>query len=484
MNDTPKSAQRFSSRWAMILTCMGMAVGTGNIWRFPREVAKHGGGSFLIPWILFLFLWSIPLLMTELSIGRKTRRGPFNAFAHVLGPRWAPLGGFISVCAIMILCYYAVVTGWTFKYLFYAVGGSLNQITSDQALALFDHFRSTPQALLFHVLAIGVAAFFVFRGAHGIETLNKVLIPCLALILVYGAVRSLILDGAGAGLTYLFTVEPHRLADPAHWIAGLTQSAWSTGAGWGLMLSYAVYARKKDDPVTTPVATGLGNNTIELLVGMMIFPAVFAIVGDRAVAFIASAGWKGGIAFQSVPLLFQEMAGGPMLNILFFLGLAFAALTSLVSLIELSTRFFQDFGMSRNRSLAFTITVCLVLGAPSALNDAFFDNQDFVWGVGLIVSGLWLALFVLRYGGVRFFVDFVRQRPGHEILGRIFQGAMVLVVVEALVLLVWFLAQSGGTLALHCLGQWGVVVILLALFSKGLTSRMEAQTSTENDAPP
>jgi len=466
---------RFSSRWAMILTCMGMAVGTGNIWRFPREVAKNGGGSFLIPWLIFLFLWSIPLLMAELSIGRKTRRGPYSAFSSVLGKNWSPLGGFVSICAIMILCYYAVVTGWTFKYFIYAVQGSLNHVSSDRAVTLFDQFRSTPQALFFHVLAVGVAAFFVFRGARGIEKLNKVLIPCLALILVYGAIRSLMLDGAHRGLTYLFTVEPHRLVDPAHWIAGLTQSAWSTGAGWGLMLSYAVYARKKDNPVTTPVATGFGNNSIELLVGLMIFPAVFAIVNEQAVDFIAEAGWKGGIAFQSVPLLFQQMAGGYYLNIMFFLGLMFAALTSLVSLIELATRFFQDFGLTRNRSLGFTISVCLLLGTPSALSDQFFDNQDFVWGVGLIVSGLCLAIFVLRYGAVKFFRDFISEKSRG--FGRLFQGAMILVVVEALVLLVWFLYQNGGSLAVHCLVQWSVVLVLLMLFRNSLDARMRSTTT-------
>jgi len=477
MNKKRVGPPRFSSRWAPNHTCIGMAVGTGNIRRFPREVARNGGGSFLIPWLIFLFLWSIPLLMAELSIGRKTRRGPYSAFSSVLGKNWSPLGGFVSICAIMILCYYAVVTGWTFKYFSYAVQGSLNQISSDQAVALFDQFRSTYQSLFFHLLAVGVAAYFVFRGARGIERLNKVLIPCLVLILVYSATRALMLDGAKTGVAYLFTVEPHRLLDPAHWIAGLTQSAWSTGAGWGLMLSYAVYARKKDNPMTTPVATGLGNNSIELLVGLMIFPAVFALVNEHAVDFIAGVDMKGGtgIAFQSVPLLFQEMAGGHFLNILFFLGLMFAALTSLVSLIELATRFFQDFGLTRNRSLGFTITVCLLLGTPSALSDEYFNNQDFVWGVGLIVSGLCLAIFVLRYGALKFFVEFIGGKSRG--FGRLFQCAMILVVLEAILLLVWFLYQDSGRLALHCLGQWALVVVLLFVFRNALDSRMLSSTT-------
>ena len=169
------------------------------------------------------------------------------------------------------------------------------------------------------------------------------------------------------------------------------------------------------------------------------------------------------------------MAGGPFLNILFFSGLMFAALTSLVSLIELATRFFQDFGMTRNRSLGFTVSVCLLLGAPSALSDTFFDNQDFVWGVGLIVSGLCLAIFVLRYGAVSFVTEFIHQKARKY--GRLYRIAMILIVLEALLLLVWFLSQSGSTLALHCIGQWTAVLVLLFLFRNGLDKKMQTSTT-------
>lgn len=467
---------RFSSRLAMILTCMGMAVGTGNIWRFPREVAKNGGGSFLIPWIIFLVLWSIPLLMVELSTGQNTRKGPFGAFAKLVGRNFSWMGGFISICAMLIMCYYAVVTGWTLRYMLHAITGDLNGLDYDQAITLFDGFRNTWSSVAFHIISIGLAAWVVLKGARSIEWLNKILIPTLIIILVVGAIKSISLmlgsEGEGpTGLDYLFSVEWDRLKDPAHWIAGLTQSAWSTGAGWGLMLAYAVYARDQEDPVTTPMATGLGNNGIELIVALLIFPALFAIMGTGAVEYVSGASWKGGIAFHTVPVLFNQMNGGYIYNLLFFIGLASAAMTSLVAMVELSTRFFMDFQLSRKTSLLVTIGLCVVVGVPSARSDAFFDNQDFVWGVGLILSGIFLAFLVLKVGVGRFSTEFLKKKS--PIFKGIFAASMTLILLEGVVLIGWWLSDAGGSLIRWTVIQWAVVIVGLFLFRDKLAERMK-----------
>lgn len=472
-------SMHFSSKLAMILTCMGMAVGTGNIWRFPREVARNGGGEFLVPWLLFLFLWSVPLLMIELSVGQRTRRGPFGAFANLLGNKFAWMGGFISICAMMIMCYYAVITGWTFRYFALAVTGSMNALDYDGAINLFDTFRGTTGSLVFHWLALGVTAIIVYKGTTGIERLNKILIPMLIVILAFAAINALMLDGAFAGLGYLFSIDGSRFGNADHWIAGLTQSAWSTGAGWGLMLSYAVYAREKEDPITTPMATGLGNNGIEVLVGLMIFPAVFAIMGNlEAEAFISNTSSLGGIAFQATPMLFREMPMTGLLNILFFLGLASAALTSLVAMVELSARFFQDFGLTRGKALALTIGLCLFWGTPSALSDDFFGQQDYIWGVGLIISGLLLILLVILYGPERFITDILNRNASWLKAGRWFKIWLVIAAVEGLCLLGWWLytmAQGSPGIFKWCLIQWGVVLLALILFNRKLTTALQAQ---------
>ena len=482
-------APRFSSRFAMILTCMGMAVGTGNIWRFPREVAKNGGGSFLIPWIIFLLLWSIPLLMVELSVGQNTRKGPFGAFAKLAGKNFAWMGGFSSICAMLIMCYYAVVTGWTLRYVIFALQDSFTGIDDQQAIQLFDTFRGTPLALAFHLLAVGLSVLVVYKGAKSIEWLNKILIPTLIAILIIGAVKSLHLmtatqhpEGVQTGLQYLLSVEWSRLSDPAHWIAGLTQSAWSTGAGWGLMLAYAVYVRDREDPVTTPMATGTGNNSIEIIVALMIFPALFALMGTGAVDYVSGASWKGGIAFHVAPVLFNKMAGGYLLNVLFFIGLASAAMTSLVAMSELSTRFFMDFQLSRKVALAITTGLCVVVGSLSAMSDKIFDNQDFVWGVGLIISGMFLAFLVLRYGVDRFSEKLLNKNATWFRVGAGFRVAMYLVLIEGVVLLVWWLYNGADrALAISCFVQWGIVIAVLFFFREHLGRRMFPDNDTEHE---
>lgn len=385
------------------------------------------------------------------------------------------MGGFVSICAMMIMCYYAVVTGWTFRYVIFAVSGDLNGIESSQALELFDQFRASPGPWFFFVLALGVSGWIVHSGAKGIERMNKILIPTLVIVLIIGAVSALSLPNAGDGIRYLFHIEPERFGSPGHWIAGLTQSAWSTGAGWGLMLAYAVYAREEDDAVTTPMATGAGNNSIELIVGLLIFPAVFSILGSGAESYVAGTRSTGGISFETVPMLFAQMKAGNILTILFFLGLASAALTSLVAMVELSVRFFSDFGLSRGKAIGATIAMSLLIGSPAALSDSYFSNQDYVWGVGLILSGLFLSILVLKFGPHKFVRQILNPHAGPLFI-KLFSGLMILVCLEAVILLGWWLhtmSSDRNTLIL-CLVQWGIVIVGLILLRGRLSRSMDS----------
>ena len=146
----PAASDLFTSRWGVILAGIGMAVGTGNLWRFPRVAAENGGGSFLIPWLLALFLWSIPLLIAEFGLGRGARRGPIGAFSALIGRRTAWMGGFVVVTTVMIMFYYSVVTGWTLKYVLAALTGDLAGV--DTAAYWERYSASVWQPVLFHMI--------------------------------------------------------------------------------------------------------------------------------------------------------------------------------------------------------------------------------------------------------------------------------------------------------------------------------------------
>ena len=336
-------AQRFSSRWGMMLAMLGMAVGTGNIWRFPRMAATNGGGSFLLAWVVFLLLWSVPLILVEFAMGKAARRGTVGAFVKVAGERFAWMGGWVAWCTVAIMFYYSVVTGWCLRYLLASVAGELPGPAPGALWASFT--RSGWQPLLAHVCAMGLGVAVVARGVRGIEAAARVLMPTLLLLVVVLAVRAVTLPGAERGLNFLFTPDWARLADVRIWLEALTQNAWDTGAGWGLVLTYAIYMRAREDTNLNAFLLGFGNNSVSLLAGIMVLCTVFAIRPDAA-GEIVGAGNEG-LTFIWVPQLFATMPGGRIFMPLFFLALTFAAWTSLLSMIELAVRVLVDGGAAR-----------------------------------------------------------------------------------------------------------------------------------------
>lgn len=565
----------FSSRWTMLLAMLGMAVGTGNIWRFPRIAAANGGGSFLIPWVIFLFAWSIPLLIVEFGMGKGTRYGPVGAFQKLLGGRSAWMGAWVAWTATAIMFYYAVVAGWTFRYFVAALSGELSRQSVPGEL--WAAFPETWQAVAAHAAAIGIGAWVVARGVRGIERVTTVLIPSLFVLVVLLAVRALTLPGAGEGLAFLFTPRAEELLDARIWLEALTQNAWDTGAGWGLALTYAVYARRHEDTSANAFMLGIGNNVVSLLAGIMVICTVFS-VGPRMAAEIAEtpAGFEqaignypgleaqlegrlaepaaveaarglgvdvegeaaqgffrngevpvetrlavaratgalegstvadavlrsgnNGLTFIWVPQIFATLPFGRGLTTLFFLALSFAALTSLISMVELATRVLVDGGIARSRAIVGVGVVGFLMGLPSALSMPFFDNQDWVWGVGLMLSGLLFAVAVLRYGARRFRERFINTADAKLRIGGWWDAAMLLVVVEAVVLMGWWLWQAvdrgdlAGSLTPFSsfnvgtvLVQWGIVLAVL-LIANGWIARRTAATDRaeppEGEMPP
>jgi NSS family neurotransmitter:Na+ symporter len=464
-----------------------MAVGTGNIWRFPRIAATNGGGAFLVAWVVFLLLWSVPLMMVEFSFGKRARKGPVGAFAALAGRKTAWMGGWVAACAILIMFYYSVVTGWCFRYLYASVAGELEGSGSQQ---FWNAFTGSWQPVLTHALALAAGVTVVWFGVRGIERVAKVLIPTLFLLVVALAIRAVTLPGAEAGLQFLFHPNWSDLAEPGIWIQALTQNAWDTGAGWGLIVAYAVYMKTREDVPLNAFLIGFGNNSISLLAGIMVLCTVFAI-NPAAQSEIVGAGNEG-LTFIWMPQLFASMPAGRLFMVIFFLALSFAALTSLISMLELGTRVLVDRGFGRRRSLLWLGAAALVLGSPSALSTDFLLNQDWVWGVGLMLSGLFFAIGARRFGLDRLRGEVINA-PGADLsIGRWWTFVVgVLVPVEAVVLILWWLIReaAGDSLAATLdplsqfsagtvLVQWAVVLVALLATNRWLVGRASAPAGT------
>ncbi len=471
--------EEFGSRWGLVIATLGMAVGTGNIWRFPRIAASNGGGSFLVAWVIFLFLWSVPLMIVEFSFGKRSRRGAIGAFVDMAGRGYAWMGGFVALCASAIMFYYSVVTGWCLRYLAASVQGGLSG--QGEAEALWASFAGTPKAVPMHLLALGLGVAVVWFGVRGIERVAKVLIPSLAIMVAILALRAVTLPGAERGLAFLFTPDWSALASPKIWLEALTQNAWDTGAGWGLILTYAIYMRLREDVSLNAFLIGFGNNSMSLLAGIMVLCTVFAI-NPEAQAEIVGAGNEG-LTFIWMPQLFAAMPGGGVFMVLFFAALSFAALTSLIAMLELATRVLIDMGLRRRPALLWVGAAGLVFGMPSALSLAVFQNQDWVWGVGLMLSGLFFAVAASRFGLERLRGEVVNGEGCDLHIGKWWVVVVgVLVPIEAVTLMVWWLVEarswdvggwldpfqpfSVGTVLL----QWAVALIALWALSSRLAA--------------
>lgn len=477
-----KHQEFFTSRWGLILATLGIAVGTGNIWRFSRIVAQNGGGSFLIPWVIFLLIWSLPLIISEFALGKSTRKGPIGAITLTAGSKFGWLGAFVALVSTAIMFYYSVVTGWCFYYLTSAVNGNL--FITENHFEFWNQFSESGLTILFHFIAISISAVVIYRGVvKGIEKVNKFLVSTLVIILLLLLIRALTLPNAIDGLNYFFTPKLEYLLDYKVWLAALTQNAWDTGAGWGLILAYAVYMRKKEDIPLNAALIGFGNNSISLIAGIMIFATVFSLSSVDAMNQITQSGPANtGLTFIYLPLLFSKISDSLFLNstlaVLFFTALSFAALSSLISLIELSTRSLVDFGMSKKKSILIITVVGFLLGIPSALNLNIFTNQDWVWGVGLIISGAIIAYSIKTYGVNKFREEIINSDDSDVKIGKWYNFVIsYLIPIQAVILLGWWLISSiswdaewwnpfrpenFGT----AIFQWSIVLIILYLLNK------------------
>ncbi|NLD06220.1 MAG: sodium-dependent transporter [Synergistaceae bacterium] len=402
MAEIKQGGDQFASRWGLIATVLGMAVGTGNIWRFPREVASNNGGSFILICFLALFIWAVPLICAESIFGKKTRMANAGAFKVLLGDNWAWVGAWCAMVCIMLGCYYVVVLGWVMKYLALIFTGFLTQVQAggtDLTTEVWKNFAVTPpatEAWMWFVAAVLIAAAIISRGVQGgIEKANKIMIPSVFILLAILLVRVLMLPGAWKGLEYMYHVDILDFAKPNIWLAAFTQAAWSSGAGWGMFHVYFVYAAKDEDIMLNAFTATFGDMVAAMLAGMVVLPAVFALAPDPIAVMKSGAN---GLTFINLTNLFAHTTGGFVMAVLFFVALFSAALSSVIAMVETGTRNLMDMGFSRPKATIFVTAFFIAVGSWSALDNGVFENQDMVWGVGLLMVGLCYSIASIKYG--------------------------------------------------------------------------------------
>lgn len=396
------SRDGFGSKLGIIAAAAGSAVGLGNIYRFPCELGNNGGGAFLLVYLLIVLGLGVPVMLSEFVIGRKTQKNPIGAFKMLKPKSGWPIIGYMGVgCALVIMAFYSTVAGWTLEYVVKAVG---NQFKDKDLATIEQEFTAFHDIgwknVLWQGIFIFLTAFVVFKGvADGIEKYSKVLMPLLVVILIVLAVRSITLPGAGDGLTFLFKPDFSKITGSVL-ISALGQAFFSLSMGMGVLITYGSYIKKDDNMATSALSVTLSDTLIAVLAGVVIFPAAFSF-GVQPTAGM-------GLVFNTLPMIFNQMAGGYYFCIIFFVLLAVAALTSTISLLEVIVAYLvEEVHINRRWATVIAAVACMAVGVFASLSlksntsltiggKSIFDSLDFVSSNILLPLG---ALFIVIFVG-------------------------------------------------------------------------------------
>ncbi len=396
----------WASKLGFVLAAAGSAVGLGNIWRFPYKAGQYGGGAFVIAYIISVIVIGIPIMISEFIIGRSAQRSPVGAFKKLRKSKWWPLVGWLGVLAgFTILSYYSVVGGWILKYIWESTFHFFSQGTAE---GVFEDFLNSPlEQIGWHGLFMLITIFIVRGGViSGIEKWSKVLMPSLLIILTVLMINSLMYSGAGEGVRFMLKPDFSKLTR-AGILEALGQAFFSLSLGMGAMLTYGSYLEKETNISSSALEIVALDTVCALMAGLMIFPIVFTYHVDPQVG--------PGLFFVTLPEVFARMPGGQIVAISFFVLVAFAAITSAISLLEVVVSFFIDeLNWSREKA-DFTMGIVIFLaGIPSALSGNvlkgftlfgkrdIFDSLDFLaTNYMLPIGGFFIVVFagwILTHG--------------------------------------------------------------------------------------
>ena len=395
----------FGSRLGVILATAGSAVGLGNVWRFPYMTGENGGAVFIMIYVLCVLLLGIPCMISEFIIGRHGQANTARAFTKMAGGSpWSLIGYMGVLTGFLITGYYAVVAGWCMQYIWASLIGHM-QGSPDYFQTYFAELSTDPvKPVLWTVIILGVTYLIIEHGVRdGIEKASKLMMPTLFILLLIIVVAACMLPNADKGIEFLFKPDFSKINGNV-FLAALGQSFYSLSIAMGCLCTYASYFSRHTNLTNSAMQIGIIDCLVAILAGLMIFPAAFSVGvnPDSGPSLI----------FITLPNVFtQAFAGMPLLGyliaLLFFVLLTLAALTSLISLHEVSTAFFhEEFVMTRKKAaLLVTITTSVIgafcslsLGAVDGMvffGKPLFDWFDFITGqIFLPIVGFLTCIFI------------------------------------------------------------------------------------------
>lgn len=405
-----KMGGKFTSSLGFVLAAVGSAVGMGNIWLFPYRIGQYGGGAFLIPYFLFVALFSYVGLTGEFALGRRTGTGAMGSLDYVLrqkGLRGGKLLGVIPLLGVLgIAIGYSVVVGWVLRYTAGAVTGS---ILNSDAQGFFDALAVDFGSIPWHLAAVVLTVLILVLGVSGgIEKLSKIMMPAFFILFLVIAVRVAFLPGAVEGYLYLLQPDWSRLLDPETWVMAMGQAFFSLSINGAGMLIYGSYMKKDESILRHAGMTAVLDTLAALLAGFAIIPAVFAFGIDPTSG--------PALMFVTLPQVFEQMPGGQLFALLFFLSVFFAGITSLMNMLEACGE-----ALSSNVKLSRGLSLALV-GAVTFGAGLFVESLPGMGGwmdlITIYVSPFGAMLvavflyFVLGPGAVKDELALGGKRPG------------------------------------------------------------------------
>ena len=388
-NDTTVRDQ-WSGRIGFILAAAGSAIGLGNIWAFPYKTGINGGGLFVLIYLFCILFIGLPVVIAEIMIGRSTQKSPIAAFRQYSSEYspWCLVGALGVVCSVVIMSYYSMIAGWTLNYCFKSLTQCFDGKNLQEVTQMFKSLQGTTwEQLIWHIVFMGMTIGILYGGIkNGIEKWSKILMPILFLLMIGLVVYSFVFLFQGTVKSLEFTFLPKVPLKPEAIFKAVGQAFFTLSLGMGTMLTYGSYLDKKSDiPKASVWICGL-DTFIALIACVVVFPIIFQNNAEPTGGT--------GLVFESLPVLFSNIPGGMFFGAAFFLLLAFAALTSAISITEVPIAYVMDhFHLARKKmSVIIGIFVCLA-GFP-CIHQTYFSWMEYLTDLALPLGGIFIALFV------------------------------------------------------------------------------------------